>query len=230
MKITLPEGSGPSGILRAAQQAAGAHLTALGLEGEERRQNLAWVIIRTRCELFGAPVREITAMTWPGATRAGMMPRYCEMFREDGSLFARLSTTWVLTDAITRQMRLDAPISVPDLSRGDEPPMARALPRKELPFLSEFTPTPSQIDSNGHVNNAAYLDAAMDAAGHLLQGRQLSAFAVDYRAEILPGTEVSVFGAMEDNILYVCGKSESKEHFRMTLTCRQNTPKKEAVL
>ena len=220
MKFSLPEAPGPSGILRVAQQAAGAHLTALGLEGEERRQGLVWVIIRTRCEIFGEPSRELTAVTWPGATRAGMMPRYCEMFREDGSLFARLATTWVLADASTRQMRLDAPISVPDLSRGDEPPMARSLPRKELPFLSDFVPAASQIDSNGHVNNAAYLDAAMDAAGHLLQGRELSAFAVDYRAEILPGTKVSVFGAMESNVLYLCGKSESKEHFRMTITCK----------
>ncbi len=220
MQFSLLEAPCPSEILRVAQQAAGAHLAALGLEGEERRQGLVWVIIRTRCEILEQPGPELTAVTWPGTPRGGMMPRYCELFSPDGRLAARLATTWVLADAATRQMRLDAPIPVPDLSRGDEPPMARSLPRKELPFLASFVPSPGQIDANGHVNNAAYLDAAMSAAGHLLQSRTISAFAVDYRVEILPGTEVSVFGALEENTLYLCGKSETKEHFRMTLTCK----------
>ncbi len=220
MHFSLPKAPCPSELLRISQQAAGAHLAALGLEGEERRQGMVWIIIRIRCEILEQPGTELTAVTWPGTTKAGMMPRYCELFDDTGRLAVRLATTWVLADAATRQMRLDGPIPVPDLSRGDEPPMARSLPRKELPFLSSFVPASGQIDGNGHMNNAAYLDAALEAGGHLLQGQKLSAFAVDYRAEILPGTKVSVFGAMDGNTLYLCGKSEMKEHFRMTLTCK----------
>ena len=219
MPFSLSAVPGPSEILRISQQAAGAHLAALGLEGEAQKLGLVWIIIRIRCEIFAQPGKQGTAVTWPGTPRVGMMPRYCELYDPAGNLTARIVTTWVLADAATRQLRLDCPVPVPDLSRGDEPAPGRSLPRKDLPFLSAFSPAPGQIDENGHMNNAAYLDAAADAAAGLLQGRDLAAFAVDYRAEILPGTEISVCGAMEGNTLYLCGKGEEKEHFRMTMTC-----------
>lgn len=218
MPFSLTEVPGPSEILRISQKAAGANLAALGLAGEAEAQGLVWVIIRTRCQLFSQPGKDGTAVTWPGATRTGMMPRYCELYDPAGSLTARIVTTWVLADDATRQLRLDSPIPVPDLSRGDEPAPARSLPRKELPFLRAFTPSAAQIDENGHMNNAAYLDAAMDAAGELIPGREITAFAVDYRAEILPGTEIGIYGAVEGNILHLSGKTAEKEHFRMTLT------------
>lgn len=218
VSLSLPEEHKLSDFLRLSQEAAFRHLTELGLAGLAERQGLAWVIIRIRAELPAPPSKTLTVTTWPGKEKAGMMPRYCEMYNPDGSCAARLVTTWVLADSATRQMRMDAPLSVPDMSRGDEPPVPRALPRRELPLLGNYIPAAGQIDSNGHVNNAAYLDLATAFVPEDPEGRRVTAFAVDYRAEILPGTKVSVCGEMREDTFLLSGKSDGREHFRMTLT------------
>lgn len=213
---TLPEQYRSSDILRLSQEAAVRHVEVLGLAGVAEAQGLAWVIIRVRCELL-APLHpgEVRVETWPGETKNGMMPRYCRIYNADGQLAAQLVTIWVLADVQTRQMRPDAPIAVPAMLQGYEPPMPRGLPRKNMPQTGSFLVTPQQIDGNGHMNNACYLDAAEDAIGGV-QGL-LRGFAVDYRAEILPGAEVAVFSKQEEGLLLLSGKCGEKEHFRMTL-------------
>lgn len=217
LNMTLPAATA-SEYLRLSQAAAGRHLEELGLAGTVEAQGLAWVIIRVRGEVFVPPAENLTVTTWPGKEKLGMMPRYCEMRNPDGTLALRISTIWVLADIHTRQMRADASAPVPDMSRGDEPPFPRSLPRKELPLLGSFVPGAAQIDVNGHMNNAAYPDAAMTFLPAEYQGKPICGFAVDYRQEILPKTHIDVFGGgVEDGFLF-CGKSEAAEHFRMKLT------------
>lgn len=221
MTLSLPKNHRTSDLLRLAQHAAGRHLDELGFHNTAAEQGLAWVIIRTRMEILCPPDETLTVETWPGTTRLGMMPRYCLMYNADGQVAVRMVVVWALADILTRQMRLDASIPIPDMSRGDEPPMPRGLPKKDLPRLGVFTPQSHQIDKNGHMNNAAYPDAAEDAAADLLAGKTVTAVSIDYRAEILPETEVAVHGAEADGKILLCGKKDEKEFFRMMLTCAQ---------
>lgn len=217
INLSLPEAS-PSEYLRISQTAAGRHLEELGLAGAAEAQGLAWVIIRTRGEVLSAPEENLTVTTWPGKEKLGMMPRYCEMRNSDGTLAVCISTIWVLADVNTRRMRADASVPVPDMSRGDEPPFPRSLPRKNLPLLGSFVPTEPQIDVNGHMNNAAYPHAAMAFLPAEYNEKLLRSFAVDYRQEILPKTHIDVFGgAVEDGFLF-SGKNGDTEHFRMQFT------------
>jgi len=216
MKAHLPEKSSLSKLLRLSQRAASGHLNALGLEGEVEKQGMVWVIIRTGGEIFAPLQGDITVTTWPGKSKSGMMPRYCEMHNADGTLALRLVSVWMLADAKNRQMRLDAKIALPDLSRGDELPFPRHLPKKDLPALGSFTVTQDMIDANGHMNNAAYPDAALAFADK--SAELPKTFCLDYRNEILPQTTVLVGGAWQENLLLLGGRSEDKEYFRMQFT------------
>lgn len=220
MPIALPQPCRISDLLRASQKAAGQHLDELGLHDAAPQAGLAWFIVRIRMDLHRDPTLAAEAETWPGATRKGMMPRYCVLRDGQGEELAYFQTVWALADLNTRQMLLESPIDVPDMSRGDEPSLPRSLGKKDLPLLGTFTPAANQIDKNVHMNNAAYPDAAEPFYLPLMKGRPLRSFAIDYRAEILPGTEISLYGSeTEDGTIYLCGKSNEKEHFRMTLTC-----------
>ena len=218
MTLSLPRPYRTSDLLRLSQAAAGRHLDELGFHNTAAEHGLAWVIIRTRMDILRTPDETLTVETWPGTTRLGMMPRYCVMYNADGQVAVRMTVVWALADVQTRQMRLEEAIPIPDMSRGDEGPMPRGLPKKEMPVLGSFVPQPHQIDKNGHMNNAAYPDAAEDAAAALLNGKTVASVAIDYRAEILPGTEVSVHGMELDGKVLLSGISTEKEHFRMALT------------
>jgi len=215
LTLQTRENPGISDLLRLSQQAATGHLEVLGLSGAAEAQGLVWVIIRIRGEIFAQPDSLLRVETWPGATKGSIMPRYCRMYNRDGACCAGFVTLWVLADIQTRQMRLDAAVDVPDHSRGDEPPLPRALPpRRGLPPVGSFVPRQEHIDSNGHMNNAAYPEAALEFFPGLPLPR---VFSLDYRREILPGMQVSVLGDVRDGVLTVSGCSEGREHFRMAL-------------
>ena len=78
-----------------------------------------------------------------------------------------------------------------------------------------FTPTPEQIDENGHMNNAAYLDAAEALLPAALRGRTPCAVAVDYEHEILPGRAAQLRVVPVDHGCLFEGSVEGRVCFRL---------------
>ena len=68
----------------------------------------------------------------------------------------------------------------------------------------------SRIDVNGHVNNTAYADFALDAAAPVLSGR-IESFQIDYRHELRQGCSVQLCGKEEEGSLLICGRDENGE-------------------
>ena len=211
LTLQVPRGELLSGLLRMSQQAATRHLDELGLTGYVERQGLVWVIVRTHGKFFSSPGETLDITTWPGKSRAGLMPRHYQMFHPDGTPCLHLVSLWALADAESRKMRPDVAVPLPELTLPQEIPLPRAFPRRSDPLLGQFTVTPDYIDRNGHMNNAAYLEPVAP----FLKGRLPREFTVDYRAELLPGQRVDVCGQEEENALYLSGKVGDGEHFRM---------------
>ncbi len=207
----LPQDYGLSHVLQLSQKAAGEHLHQLGLHGKAEEMGLVWMIIRIHGEILRPLDGKLQITTWPMAGKRGFLPRYCEMRDADGQLCARLTTLWVLADATTRTLRTDEPIPVPHMTRGDELPPDRSLPKKDLPYLGDFAVVDSQIDENGHMNNCQYATLAEP----YFPPRPLREFTIDYRAELLPNTCGTLWGAWEGETLSICGTAAEKDHFRM---------------
>lgn len=214
--LILNAGAAPqtSDLLRLAQDAASAHLDAMGLTGVAEKQGLAWVIIRTHMECYAPISGEIRCETWPAPGKMGFRPRHCRFFSPEGTLLAQSVSLWVLADAQSRSLSVTADFPLPEILTGAELPLPRALPRKTMEPAGDFAVDPAWIDSNGHMNNTCYLRAAEEVL-HLtgLPKR----FTADYRAELLPGNTATVCAQREENVLRVAFLCGEKEHFRMIL-------------
>lgn len=202
-----------SDLLRISQDAATAHLDALGLTGAAEQKGLVWVVVRIQGEVYAPISGDVTAETWPGFRHRCFLPRYCRVYASDGSLAASMVTLWALADANTRTLAEGAELGVPEMETGYELPVPRALPRKQMEVTGSFHVKEDWIDANGHMNNCCYLDAVEETLGLAAIPKR---FSVDYRHELLPGGETSVSSLREENTVTISGHGDV-EHFRMKL-------------
>ena len=82
-------------------------------------------------------------------------------------------------------------------------------------FCRALTPRAEQIDENGHMNNAAYLDAAEELLPEALRSRVLTALAIDYEHELLPGRSASVRVVEGENSCFFEGSMADRVCFRL---------------
>jgi acyl-CoA thioester hydrolase len=129
-----------------------------------------WIVRRTIADFHRAVGRDATCTlrTWVADFRR-VRSRRCYEIRVDGALAVTAESDWVLIDVASGRPRripaevervFDAPSGTASVAR---PAFDAALP----PVHPMRTPAPvrfTDLDSLGHVNNAAYLDVLMEAA------------------------------------------------------------------
>ena len=157
-----------SALLYYAQEAAGAHATALGTGWEElQKKNLFWAVIRTRAEILKPPTgKVITLKTWPMPTSRTAYPRCVMGYDEDGTVLFKVLSLWVLMDVSTRAMVLPGKSGVEVIGTvvGGEPEMPKGLPVTEQEQIVYKTVEQCHLDRNGHMNNTRYMDWVMELA------------------------------------------------------------------
>ena len=162
----------PSQILRYAQEVAGEHCKILSLSHDLlAAKGMFWAVVRNRVRIQRLPRsgQRITVETWPMPTTRTAYPRSTVAYDEQGNELFRCMTLWVLMDIHSRVMVLPGKsgIAVEGILRGDE----LAAPRSLAPGLLENKLSRqvcvTDLDRNGHMNNARYLDWI----GELLPGQ-----------------------------------------------------------
>ncbi len=143
------------------QQAAAEHADALGLGMARMAEaRLFWVMARQYLELTELPPAEetVTVETWPQAMQRGAFRRRYRVTGADGRGLAEAVALWMVFDPETR-----AAVPAPDWMAarvtfdGGEP---LEFPTRSIPALREPTrrsailTRASDLDANGHVNNA----------------------------------------------------------------------------
>lgn len=154
-----------SSILYFVQEAAGRHWQHI--EGETNQHcGLYWVIIRHRVQVTRLPRKGETVRleTWPMPTTRVAYPRSVVAYDEQGSELFRSISLWVLMDPETRAMVLPdkSGVLVKGILRGNELPSPRSLAPASLGAQVERTVRFTDLDVNGHMNNARYLDWLAD--------------------------------------------------------------------
>ena len=158
----------PSAALRLTQAAAGHHCDQLGLdEGVMAEKGLFWAIIRNCFTVESMPAvgQTVTLETWPMPTTRTCFPRACVAYDAAGKELFACHSFWILMDRQTRAMVLPGKsgIDVPGLDRENTPPAPKSLSPVSLPADQTRSVTEADLDHNGHMNNARYLDWAEDA-------------------------------------------------------------------
>ena len=197
----------PSAILETMQEAAGAHSVLLGCGRDELvRKNIIWVL--SRCELhldrYPSVGETVTVHTFPTPTRICFFPRYYIFTDARGEMVGKAGSLWLLLDLGTRRMLPPGDIGrlMPD-NRDLSVPMNLPATVGKLQgeeFVSEYMPVYTDLDANGHVNNARYADWLCNTLGiEEMTRSDPDTVIFNYNHEILPGQKVTLRRIMKED-------------------------------
>jgi len=195
----------PSMLLRLSQNIAGRHCDILGITTDMlEKKGLFWAIVRNRIEIRQMPRvgQAVTLQTWPMPTTRVSFPRGTAAYDENGNLLFSCHSLWVLMDRETRAMVLPGKsgVEVPGIMLEDTPPAPTAVPAANCSDAFRWQVTAEDLDQNGHMNNARYLDWVDHALG--------AAFLESHRLKC--ATLCYINEAKEGQILCGCTKTDGE--------------------
>ena len=152
------------------QEIAVQHAVALGIGKDQLPGNLSWMLSRLTLEIEHWPRwgDAIDVETWPSGIDRMLAYRDYLFTNEAGERMAAGTSSWFIVDLDKRRM-VRHPETFRQFSVPDRP---RALPTEALAKLpsaedagrrKEFNVRWGETDINGHANQAAYIDWAMEA-------------------------------------------------------------------
>ena len=218
-----------SAILETMQETAGTHSLLLGCGREELlKKNIVWVL--SRCELhmdrYPRIGERITVSTFPMPNRIFFFPRYYVFTDERGEMIGKAGTLWLLLDIRTRHMLPPGEVGrlIPDNTDlavpMNLPATVGQLQGEE--FVTEYEPVYTDLDVNGHVNNARYADWLCNAMGiETMQKSEPESIILNYNREILPGQRVTLRRVTRDRQYRLTGYVGDTIAFDIGGTMRQ---------
>lgn len=221
-KLVFAGGGHASRLLRVMQDIAGddADRRGGGMDALAEK-NCAWVLVKLRIDIarMPRPGEEIEISTWPGKSRLAIYPRGYEIKDAAGEVIVSGLSTWVIMDMDSRSLISGESRGI--AIAGEEE--GRLHPQRKLSVPEggreyELTPSAEQIDRNGHMNNAAYLDAVEPMLPEEYRGWELRAIAVDYEHEILPGGHALVRAVARGESCFFEGSMDGRVCFRISET------------
>lgn len=205
----------PSAVLDLFQDAAGQHAIEIGVGYDEMiKRSYLWVLTRIKFKVITEPTsyQKVILKTWPLApNRLSYRREYC-IENENRERLILGSSEWVVIDSEKRRF-----LSVPDLypftDGFHKEIMFEGKLGKILDFEAIGTPRTvnvgfCELDINNHVNNTKYANYVLDAINPS-KSDALDTFQIDYRKEVLQGTEIAIYHTKQDNIVLTKGQDEN---------------------
>ena len=185
-----------SSLLKEMQELGEDHSSVLGLSRATLiEQGMCWVLYRQVFALYEEPMlgEELSMTTWPGPIEGPLFPRYYACQRGD-KLIGEVATTWALFDIQKR--RVLRPSMLPRSYAPCLRPSGLALPGAlpgvqsgaEWPLAETRRVRYTDLDANGHMNNARYADWISD----LLEGQDIRRLQINYVTEARLGDQAAL--------------------------------------
>lgn len=211
----------PDSMFRFMQEIAGDHSACLGFAREHLvEHDDVWMLVRAELVNKRSPQLKdtVNGLTWYGTPGKITYPRYVSLTDANGDELAFISTSWVVVSLNSRSIRLPGrndisfPAALPDPPQISEP---KRLKLAKTGFAQQFcrTATYSDLDVNGHMNNACYISWIMDLfplSWH--KEHALATLHIDYLAEVQPEQPVLLNLYGTDSIYEVQATAEDGKH------------------
>lgn len=201
----------PSAVLDLFQDAAGQHAEEIGVGFDDMiAREYLWVLTRVKFQIVSAPNRYQTVVikTWPLApNRLNYRREYC-IEDQNGNVLIKGSSEWVVLHSRERKL-----LSVPDLYPFNDGFYEDVMFEGKLGKLRDFEVSGESyvvnagycdLDVNDHVNNTKYANYVLDAVNPL-KDDVLQSFQIDYRKEVMQGTQINIFHSKEENAVSAKG-------------------------
>ena len=220
----------PASFMNLAQEAAGQHAVHLGFGYDDLiKSNTAWILSRVHIEFVDTPKwkDEVVLKTWHKGLDRLFYLRDFILKDAQGNPKVKATTSWLVLNLETRRLVRD-PELMEDGTVNQEhvietPADKVQMPKDVEPVLAlEHVVAYSDVDMNGHSNNAMYMQWAMDAVEYeLASSRAVKELTINFNHETKAGDRVMIYRAVvekEDGThVYVEGKVEDTSSFTVEL-------------
>lgn len=191
-------------IMRLFQDVAIENITSLGYPPHYTfGRNLLWVIAQIKVEIYRLPKfeEEVIVSTHPGKRMMFIFNRHYEIKDPDGNILIKATGLWALINKETRKIAdpVKEQILIESELDGSEIICPTRTLLGDLNQEVSFSPSYSQIDINGHLNNTYYLSVVEDLIPlDFIKNHDPKSFWVAYRKEIKLGEQVNIKFGLQD--------------------------------
>lgn len=216
----------PASFMNMAQEAAGRHAVYLGFGYDDLIvTNTAWVLSRVHVEFVDTPKwrDEITLTTWHKGLNRLFYLRDFIVTDKDGKERIKATTSWLVLNLETRRLVRDPHLMEDDTICTEnviETPADKVVMPKDVEpeLVMEHRVAYSDVDTNGHANNAMYMQWAMDAVNYeIASHRPVREFTINFNHEIKPLETVAIYKAIveegERRHVFIEGKVGEQSSF-----------------
>ena len=208
----------PASVLDIFQDIASTHADDMGIGFDDMQaQGVFWAVTRMKYEVVKHPVvhGEYVARTWPHSPSRFSFKRDYSLKDADGELCVKASSEWVLMDVESRQLAKVADhYNGPDNYFDDRSFADKMRKIVDVDMTGtepyELVPGASDIDVNGHLNNARYAAYVLDAL-NLGADQVIKTFQIDYRHEVKAGEPLRLYSATDAESVIVKGLNAQDE-------------------
>lgn len=196
----------PASFMDLAQEAANLHANILGFGYENlMATRTAWVLSRMHIRFVRHPRwrEEADLATWHKGPERLFYLRDFLMTDTQGNTLVEATTSWLVLNIDTRRIVRDAGICEDGICR--ENAIAEPCGKVQMPEdavreqVCVHKVAYSDVDVNGHTNNAMYLVWSMDAAGYdITSTRPLKEVKINFNHETMPGEEVVIYKSVQE--------------------------------
>ena len=220
----------PASFMNLAQEAAGRHAVYLGFGYDDLIvSNTAWILSRVHVQFIDTPQwrEDITLTTWHKGLNRLFFLRDFILTDNEGRERVKATTSWLILNLETRRLVRD-PKLVEEGTVCEENVIETPADKVQMPkdfepeFVMEHTVAYSDIDTNGHTNNAMYMQWAMDAVNYEVASKMpLKEFTINFNHETKAGEVVKLYRTAlekEDGLhVYVEGKIAEVSSFTVEM-------------
>ncbi|MBQ3207214.1 MAG: hypothetical protein IJB38_04295 [Bacteroidales bacterium] len=209
----------PASFMDLAQEMANRHATVLGFGYDDLiTSKTAWILSRMNIKFVNAPLwrDEVSLTTWHKGLNRLFFLRDFIMKDKDGNDCVKATTSWLVLNLETRRLVRDPHLMDEGTTCSDnviETPAEKVqMPKDTEPeFVMEHVVSYSDVDLNGHTNNAMYMHWAMDAVDYAVASvRPVKEVTINFNHETKAGETVRIYRASlekEDGLhVFVEGK------------------------
>lgn len=209
----------PTSFMNMAQEAAGRHAVYLGFGYDDLiKTNTAWILSRVHVEFVDTPKwrENITLNTWHKGLNRLFFLRDFLLTDDEGKERVKATTSWLVLNLETRRLVRDPKLmeegTVCTENALETPADKVQMPKDVEPELVRTHHVSySDIDTNGHTNNAMYMQWSMNSVGYeITSSRPVKEFTINFNHETKAGDVIDIYRASvekEDGLhVYVEGR------------------------
>ncbi len=212
----------PASFMDFCQEIAQLHAESLGFGYDDlQKTRTAWVLSRLHVKFLKYPLwrDEVDFSTWHKGPERLFFLRDFRMTDRDGEPAALATSSWLVLNLDTRRIVRSVDVCGLDTANGEhaiETPCDKVQMPKDMPAVlaGEHVVSYSDVDMNGHTNNARYAVWAMDALGYdFVSANPVREMKINFNHETRPGETVALYVASGGDVRYVEGKVGEQSAF-----------------